>query len=410
MINKDWLECMLTSYYLFIEQYRGDPDVQVLQYSVGPKVHRKVSTNLATGNCIDFGVDSETNICEDNLSRKMIVKELEKHSETVELKLDVDCRVAGLEITHNLVVVTNNSFDPSSIVGAPLVLKFNWRQSKMYSSLLVDIRTELETLGYRHIAPHCLHARYIPGFESTIVLDNLENQGYNHLPNNDEVFSFNQVSTILQNVALLHCSGLLLKQKHHANLSISYPFLMNVDMYVQWRVHLFKQGLNYRKDILEGFLPKVNTDKLRNFVQNLGNKVEEIISQKKPYSTIIHGDLELKNILIREDSCVFTNWYVSLCTNPAIELTYIVLLMNLCNIHNWRINAKQQYEQYWTFLVEISSSTNCNLEKHFGLTSSNLLQDCSNCELFAFISCIGNSNINDEEFMNLVNILVEDFL
>ena len=53
-------------------------------------------------------------------------------------------------------------------------------------------------------------------------------------------------------------------------------------------------------DILEGFLPKVNTDKLRNFVQNLGNKVEEIISQKKPYSTIIHGDLELKNILIRE--------------------------------------------------------------------------------------------------------------
>ena len=53
-------------------------------------------------------MDSETNICEDNLSRKMIVKELEKHSETVELKLDVDCRVAGLEITHNLVVVTNN--------------------------------------------------------------------------------------------------------------------------------------------------------------------------------------------------------------------------------------------------------------------------------------------------------------
>ena len=93
----------------------------------------------------------------------------------------------------------------------------------------------------------CCFFRYIPGFESTIVLDNLENQGYNHLPNNDEVFSFNQVSTILQNVALLHCSGLLLKQKHHANLSISYPFLMNVDMYVQWRVHLFKQGLNYRK-------------------------------------------------------------------------------------------------------------------------------------------------------------------
>ena len=52
------------------------------------------------------------------------------------------------------------SFDPSAIVCAPLVLKFNWRQSKMYSSLLVDIKTELETIGYKHIAPHCLHARY----------------------------------------------------------------------------------------------------------------------------------------------------------------------------------------------------------------------------------------------------------
>ena len=89
--------------------------------------------------------------------------------------------------------------------------------------------------------------RYIPGFESTIVLDNLEYQGYNHLPNIDKVFTFNQVSSILQNAALLHCSGLLLKQKHQTDLSISYPFLMNIDVYVQWRVHLFKQGLNQKK-------------------------------------------------------------------------------------------------------------------------------------------------------------------
>ena len=29
MITKDWLECMLTSYYLFIEHFKGDPDIQV---------------------------------------------------------------------------------------------------------------------------------------------------------------------------------------------------------------------------------------------------------------------------------------------------------------------------------------------------------------------------------------------
>ena len=54
-------------------------------------------------------VDSEIN-CEDNLSRQMILRELAKHSETVEVKLDVDCRVADLEITHNLIVVTNTRY------------------------------------------------------------------------------------------------------------------------------------------------------------------------------------------------------------------------------------------------------------------------------------------------------------
>ena len=29
MVTKDWLECMLTSYYLFIECTHVDPDVQV---------------------------------------------------------------------------------------------------------------------------------------------------------------------------------------------------------------------------------------------------------------------------------------------------------------------------------------------------------------------------------------------
>ena len=30
VLSKDWLECMLTSFYLFIEGTEGDPDVQVI--------------------------------------------------------------------------------------------------------------------------------------------------------------------------------------------------------------------------------------------------------------------------------------------------------------------------------------------------------------------------------------------
>lgn len=29
MIDREWLECLLTSYYLFIEHFQGDPDIQV---------------------------------------------------------------------------------------------------------------------------------------------------------------------------------------------------------------------------------------------------------------------------------------------------------------------------------------------------------------------------------------------
>ena len=30
MITKEWLESILTSYYIFIEHFQGDPDVEVL--------------------------------------------------------------------------------------------------------------------------------------------------------------------------------------------------------------------------------------------------------------------------------------------------------------------------------------------------------------------------------------------
>ena len=40
LISQDWLECMLTSYYLFIEHFKGDPDVQVRKLS--RILHQKV--------------------------------------------------------------------------------------------------------------------------------------------------------------------------------------------------------------------------------------------------------------------------------------------------------------------------------------------------------------------------------
>ena len=34
MIDREWLECLLTSYYLFVQQFQGDPDIQAGHYSV----------------------------------------------------------------------------------------------------------------------------------------------------------------------------------------------------------------------------------------------------------------------------------------------------------------------------------------------------------------------------------------
>ena len=98
--------------------------------------------------------------------------------------------------------------------------------------------------------------RYIPGFESTIVLDNLYYQGYNPLPNIDKVYSYNTVSTILQNLATLHGAGLVLKQKLATQLSISYPFLNSADAYIQWRCHLFENKIEHSSGQISNWLEK----------------------------------------------------------------------------------------------------------------------------------------------------------
>ena len=51
--------------------------------------------------------------------------------------------------------------------------------------------------------------------------------------------------TILQSLALLHTTALILKHKHQAqSLTSLYPFLMDMNVYIQWRSQLFQEKLN----------------------------------------------------------------------------------------------------------------------------------------------------------------------
>ena len=88
--------------------------------------------------------------------------------------------------------------------------------------------------------------RYIPGCESLLVLDDMRYQGYNLTSTLSPCQLSSYTETILESLAVLHTAGLVLKHKHRAqSLTAVYPFLMDINVYSQWRTQLFQEKLDH---------------------------------------------------------------------------------------------------------------------------------------------------------------------
>merc|ERR1711953_1631635 len=170
MIDREWLECLLTSYYLFVQQFQGDPDIQVLSFLL--KSSRKVS-RIPKCEIENFITEIDQDKQKDDAERRRLkLMWSESCQSKAQYELVVESRVAQSDVTHNLLIITNTSVTalPSS-----QSLKLSWRECKMYSSLLVELRS----LASVQVSPPCLRARYVPGCESLLALDDMRYQGYN---------------------------------------------------------------------------------------------------------------------------------------------------------------------------------------------------------------------------------------
>lgn len=271
----------------------------------------------------------------------------------------------------------------------------------MYSSLLVEIRLMLESCGLNHVAPNCLHARYIPGFESTIVLDNLYYQGYNPLSNIDKVFTYKEISTILQNLATMHGAALLVKQNLVTDLSRSYSFLLDPSLYLQWKLLLINKQAKKYPGIVK-FLQKSNLQS-----SEVRENIRKILSANKLYSTIILGDLELENILQREDHCVFVDWTSTMAGNPALDVSILILLLHAGDAISWRKNSLKLYELFWCYLEKFVN-THGKLSKLISGCKEEFLEDCQASEILAFTVLLGREDSDEDDISRLISLYLNE--
>ena len=101
--------------------------------------------------------------------------------------------------------------------------------------------------------------RYVPGCESLLVLDDMRYQGYSLVSSLSPSKLSSSPDIILESLALLHAAGLILKHKHQAqSLTSLYPFLMDINVYIQWRCKLFKEKLNLLQGREKGDISQAN--------------------------------------------------------------------------------------------------------------------------------------------------------
>ena len=84
--------------------------------------------------------------------------------------------------------------------------------------------------------------RFVPGYQSLLVIENLKYQGYKTIFPCSKL-SMSTLSSCLSSLARVHAGGLMLKQKKLC-LSSSYPCFMETDLLIGWRRDMFTQGRN----------------------------------------------------------------------------------------------------------------------------------------------------------------------
>ena len=92
--------------------------------------------------------------------------------------------------------------------------------------------------------------RFVPGCPSLIVIENLKYQGYKTISPCSKL-SLSTLSSCLSSLASVHAAGLILKQKT-PSMSSSYPCFMETELFVGWRVDMFRQGLQVVQGKMEG--------------------------------------------------------------------------------------------------------------------------------------------------------------
>ena len=69
-------------------------------------------------------------------------------------------------------------------------------------------------------------------------------QGYNETASLSSAALSSYTEVILESLAVLHAAGLLLKQKRRSSsLIASFPFLMDMKVYIEWRCQMYQQTL-----------------------------------------------------------------------------------------------------------------------------------------------------------------------
>ena len=108
--------------------------------------------------------------------------------------------------------------------------------------------------------------RYVPGCESLLVLDDMRYQGYSLVSSLSPSKLSSSSDIILESLALLHTAGLILKHKNQAqSLTSLYPFLMDINVYIQWRSQLFKEKLIFLQGRYRYFKSQYNSTKTDSF-------------------------------------------------------------------------------------------------------------------------------------------------
>ena len=83
--------------------------------------------------------------------------------------------------------------------------------------------------------------RFVPGYQSLLVIDNLKYDGFKTISPCSKL-SMSILSSCLSSLASVHAAGLMLKQKTLC-LTSSYPCLLDTDMFIGWRGDMFTQGV-----------------------------------------------------------------------------------------------------------------------------------------------------------------------